>query len=111
MSENTAARTAEVTAERERIVAAALSWAQGNGYGYGVRGALEAIGLGEHLPRTTARVQVSVVGTVDVPCDPAGNWTQDAALIALRDATWQGRTDYEAHEVPDAEPTVVPAAA
>lgn len=110
MTEATATATVsdEVRAERERIVAAALGWGEGR-YGYGtiVTEALRHIGLGDHLPRTTAEVSVHVTGTVTVKCQADGTWTQEAALRALESAVYTNRAVVEATEV---EPTGAPGA-
>lgn len=107
-----APKSDEVKAREAEIVTAALAWGQAQGfgaYGYGVSvtDALRAVGLGEHLPRTTAEVKVHVAGTVTVKCGPDGTWTQDEALRALQSAVYANRAIVEATEV---EPTGAPAA-
>lgn len=89
--------SAEVTAERQRIAREILTWAQGAGYSTYAETALRAVGLDTYQPRTTAEVQVTVVGTVTVPVD----WNQNDALTALESAVRNGRASVEVHEVTD----------
>lgn len=52
----------------------------------------------EQLTRT-AEVQVTIVATVAVPADSAGNWLHSDAIRAACWSAENGRADYDAHEV------------
>lgn len=99
--------SADVQAERQRIVTEALGWGADHYAADRVTEALRAIGLGDLLPRTSAEVQVHVTGTVTVRTAPDGSVTQHAALYALETAVRQGRAVVEMTEV---EPTGAPGA-
>lgn len=107
MSDTTTTAPATVDGERARIARDLLAWAQRNGYTSYAASALREIGLGDHLPRQTAEVQIHVTGTVTVRCNADGTWTQDAALYALESAVRAGRAVVETSEV---EPTGAPEA-